>query len=113
VGLAQPGKGFFAVILRRNGILTKMKLAVLLTYYNEKTLLTECLSSLASQPEPPDEVLVYDDASVFPAQDFLLFPHPFSTLKIFRGEKNRGPAFGRNFFAGKDVCRVRAFPRQR
>ena len=69
-----------------------MKLSVLITYHNEGELLTECLESLFQQEDRPDEVLIYDDASSVPAEKFVkYFP-----VKIIRGEKNKGPAIGRN-----------------
>ncbi len=46
-------------------------LAVLITYHNERALLQDCLESLRSGPETTDEVIVYDDASTYPAEDYL------------------------------------------
>jgi len=40
-------------------------ISVLITYYNERELLTECLRSLAAQTQLPDEILIYDDASTY------------------------------------------------
>ncbi len=68
-------------------------LGVLVTYYNERELVRKCLESLISQPEPPDEILVYDDASSFPARDYIPAEWP---VRILRAEKNRGPSHGRN-----------------
>lgn len=68
-------------------------LSVLITYYNERELLAECLSSLAAQAHPPDEIIVYDDASTYPAADYL---PPGLTVRVIRGETNVGPARGRN-----------------
>lgn len=68
-------------------------LSVLITYYNEKALLTECLKSLLNQKNAPEEVLIYDDASQFPASDFI--PQD-PRVRIVRGETNKGPSFGRN-----------------
>jgi glycosyltransferase involved in cell wall biosynthesis len=67
-------------------------ISVLITYHNERELLTECLESLF-QHQHPDEVLVYDDASAFPAKYYVPQNRP---VKIYRGEINRGPGFGRN-----------------
>jgi glycosyltransferase involved in cell wall biosynthesis len=68
-------------------------LSVLITYHNERELLTEALQSLLSQPAPPDEVLVYDDASSSP-------PHRYipagAEVRVVRADTNRGPAHGRN-----------------
>lgn len=74
-----------------------MRLAVLITYHNERELLTECLESLAAQERGPDEVWIYDDASKYPARDYLgtsaglAFP-----IQVVRGEAGIGPARGRN-----------------
>ena len=68
-------------------------LGVLVTYHNEGRLLGECLDSLLHQKERPDEVLIYDDASEAPAEDYL--PKDFSG-RIIRGDVNRGPSYGRN-----------------
>lgn len=70
-----------------------LSLSVLITYHNEKELLTECLQSILSQSPPPLEILVYDDASDFPAAEYL----PKSEIvRVVRGEKNLGPSRGRN-----------------
>lgn len=84
------GKLFFARYHKR------MTLAVLFTYYNERSLLTEALESLAAQTLRPEEVWIYDDASSFPAADYVPANHPFRFLKILRGDSNLGPAKGRN-----------------
>ena len=69
-------------------------LGVLITYYNEKEMLTECLDSLFSDPNcTPEEVLVYDDASQYPAEHYI--PKDRS-VRVIRGASNRGPAHGRN-----------------
>lgn len=69
-----------------------MRLGVLITYHNERELLTECLASLMSQSRPPDEILIYDDASRFPAEAYL----GGAPARVVRGETNQGPAVGRN-----------------
>jgi glycosyltransferase involved in cell wall biosynthesis len=71
----------------------RLKLAVLITYYNERELLRDCLESLWRQPERPDEILVYDDASHYPPEPYL---PPGCPVRVVRGGANRGPAFGRN-----------------
>jgi glycosyltransferase involved in cell wall biosynthesis len=68
-------------------------LAVLVTYHNERHLLRECLESLVAQPQGPDEVLVYDDASCAPASDYLV---PGLPVRVVRGERNVGPVHARN-----------------
>jgi Glycosyl transferase family 2 len=71
----------------------RLSVGVLVTYFGEQELLRECLESVAEQTEPVDEVLVYDDASDAPAEDFI--PHGLP-VTVLRGEVNRGPAHGRN-----------------
>ncbi len=68
-------------------------LGVLITYHNEGALVRECLDSLLDQPQAPDEVLIYDDASDLPPDGFI--PAAMSA-RILRGDVNRGPACGRN-----------------
>lgn len=68
-------------------------LAVLITYFNEKELLRQCLDSLFAQITHPDEVLIYDDASRFPAQDYI---PSGATVQIVRSDLNRGTCYGRN-----------------
>lgn len=68
-------------------------LGVLITYHNEKDLLKKCLESLLLQRFPPEEILVYDDASEAPARDYILPEWP---VRVIRGEKNLGPSYGRN-----------------
>jgi glycosyltransferase involved in cell wall biosynthesis len=70
-----------------------VRLAVLITYHNERELLRECLTSLQAQTEAPDEVIVYDDASAYPAAAYI--PSAMQ-VSIIRGEANRGPSCGRN-----------------
>ena len=68
-------------------------LGVLLTYHNEGKLLTECLNSLHSQKNPPDEILIYDDGSQDPPEPYI--PNP-DLVKVLKGKLSRGPSFGRN-----------------
>jgi glycosyltransferase involved in cell wall biosynthesis len=68
-------------------------LGVLITYFNEKELLRECLQSLVGGGARPDEILIYDDASEYPAKDYVPDGIP---VQIIRGETNRGPSVGRN-----------------
>ncbi len=73
-------------------------LSILITYHNEKELLTECLKSLAGQLDSCDEILIYDDASKHPPQKYI--PRGMFA-RVYREEKNRGPAYGRNFLLSK------------
>jgi glycosyltransferase involved in cell wall biosynthesis len=68
-------------------------IGVLITYYGEQDLLRECLESIASQSVPPDEVLIYDDASDAPASDYVPAGFP---VRILRADVNHGPSYGRN-----------------
>lgn len=70
-----------------------VRLAVLITYHNERGLLRECLDSLQGQTEALDEIVVYDDASAYPAAEYI--PSGIQVRSI-RGEVNRGPSCGRN-----------------
>ena len=79
----------------------KRTLSVLITYYNEKHLLGECLASLFAQTEYPDEVLIYDDASTYPARDYVPSAFP---VNVIRGETNKGPAYARNMLLQASSC---------
>lgn len=78
-----------------------MRLAVLITYYNEGQLVRECVDSVLSQPGTPDEVLVYDDASTDPPDRYL---GEESRVRIVRGLQNRGPGAGRNALLRETSC---------
>ncbi len=67
-------------------------LALLITYHNEGELLTDLFNSLDPN-DPPDEILLFDDASTILPQAFI--PKNFD-IKILRSEENVGPARGRN-----------------
>ncbi|MBI1760332.1 MAG: glycosyltransferase family 2 protein, partial [Acidobacteria bacterium] len=71
----------------------KRTIGVLITYYNEKELLTEFLESLLKQTCQVDEILIYDDASTAAAEQYLPLRCP---AKVIRGSINRGPSYGRN-----------------
>ncbi|MGH7197405.1 MAG: glycosyltransferase family 2 protein, partial [Candidatus Omnitrophota bacterium] len=68
-------------------------LGVLVTYHNEGELLTECLDTLLSGSDTPDEILIYDDASGDPAERYVKKEHP---VRIIRGEENIGIGLARN-----------------
>jgi glycosyltransferase involved in cell wall biosynthesis len=70
-----------------------IRLGVLITYHNERVMLQECLHSLANQSAQPDEVMIYDDCSQYPAENYLF---PGLPVKIIRGRTNDGPSAGRN-----------------
>lgn len=69
------------------------KLSLLITYYDEGEILTECVDSLLMSTMLPDEILIYDDCSPRPAVDFVV-PHP--KVRVIRGETNRGVEYARN-----------------
>lgn len=70
-------------------------ISLLITYYNEKELLTECLESVSRQSILPDEVLIYDDASDFSAENYIPKDINF-VYRIIKGETNKGPGESRN-----------------
>jgi glycosyltransferase involved in cell wall biosynthesis len=72
---------------------SKPSIGVLIPYFNERGLLTDCLNSLAAQSDPPDEVIIYDDASSEPPGKYIPAGFP---ARVLKGKENRGPAFGRN-----------------
>lgn len=70
-----------------------INISILITYFNERELLTSCLESLLAQTVKPDEILIYDDASDHPPETFL----PEGLIaRVIRGERNVGPGAGRN-----------------
>lgn len=68
-------------------------LSVLITYHNEKELLRECLESLFSGSQAPEEVIIFDDASVHSLKEHIPSTLP---VRVLRAEKNVGPSVGRN-----------------
>ena len=78
-----------------------MRLAVLITYFNEGALLRECLESVLSQPEAPDEIIVYDDASVVRPDAHV---PTGSRVRIVRATENHGPGYGRNVLLRESDC---------
>lgn len=71
------------------------RLSILVTYYNEQSLLTECLKSIFEQTVLPDEVVIYDDASKYPAEDYLIL-NPKVEVRLIKGDKNIMLAAARN-----------------
>jgi hypothetical protein len=76
-------------------------LAVAFTYYNEGPMLADAIAGLLAQPHAPDKVLVYDDASSDPARRHV--PDDPRVI-IERGERNKGPAVGRNRLLEASAC---------
>ncbi len=74
--------------------LTK-SLAVLIAYYDEKEMLTECLESLLQSNVLPDEIIVHDDNS--PNAADLFVPEKLkSKIIIIRSKENVGQGLARN-----------------
>lgn len=68
-------------------------IGVLITYFGERQMLGECLDSLLSGPDIPEEIIVHDDASEAPAMDYL----PGGVrVSVIRAQTNQGPARSRN-----------------
>ncbi|MES2605638.1 MAG: glycosyltransferase family 2 protein, partial [Pseudomonadota bacterium] len=70
-----------------------VSLGVCITYHNERELLTENLNSLTDLLPGVDKVYVYDDASQYPARDWI--PAGMQ-VEVVRGESNIGPGRARN-----------------
>lgn len=68
-------------------------ISILITYYNEREMLSSCLESLRGQVNADDEILIYDDASAFSPEPYI--PEGVS-VRIIRGNRNIGPGAGRN-----------------
>ncbi len=71
-----------------------ISIGVLITYHNEGPMLVECIQSALNCMQPPDEILVYDDASVVPASELVGEYGP--VVRAIRSEENKGPSYGRN-----------------
>lgn len=78
------------------------KLTVAITYHNEKIMLTQCITSLLGSEVIPDEVIVFDDASDFPATDFIPVNLRHS-VRVIRSPKNVGQGMGRNLMASSSI----------
>jgi len=77
-------------------------LSVLITYHNERCFLTECLSSLSAGGLTAEEILIYDDASRFPARDYV--PAAMK-CRIMRGDSQLGPSKARNILLRAAKCK--------
>ena len=76
-------------------------ISVLITYHNEGEMLKEMLESLKLNIPPPDEILIFDDASDLPPEDFI--PKNMQ-VRIIKSEINVGPASGRNRLLAETKC---------
>lgn len=83
--------------------MARHSLGILITYCNEKEFLTKCLLSFKLQAIFPDEIIIYDDASDFPAEDYIPRDFPME-IKIIRGKERLGPGNGRNIMATESNC---------
>lgn len=70
--------------------------AVCVATYNRAPRLERLLRSLAAQDFPDFEVVVYDDASTDATAEVLSSWTTRLPLTVLRGDRNRGPAHGRN-----------------
>ena len=68
-------------------------LGVLVTYFNERELLRSCLESALAGPDGPDEALVFDNGSEYPASDYIPAD---ARVRVIRHAENKGPSFARN-----------------
>lgn len=68
-------------------------LSILITYYNERGMLTDCLKTVASQIEQSDEIIIFDDCSDEPPEQYI--PAEIA-VRVIKSDVTRGPAFGRN-----------------
>ncbi len=72
-----------------------IRISIIVPVYNHAEELRECLTALQSSAPPESEILVVDDASS--AQIFSVVAA--MGAKVFRLEKNSGPAMARNYGA--------------
>jgi glycosyltransferase involved in cell wall biosynthesis len=72
-------------------------LGILITYYNERELIRECVESLLAGTEQPDEILIYDNGADEPAEQYL---PPGLPARVIRGDGNKGPSHSRNVLLG-------------
>ena len=76
-----------------------MSISVIISCYNARDFLPECLESIGSQSLPPKEILVVDDASPEPVDDIIssFSSRPgYPSIRLIKHEVNRGQAAGRN-----------------
>jgi glycosyltransferase involved in cell wall biosynthesis len=74
-----------------------------ITYYNKKELLTECLQSLYQCRSLPDEIIIHDDCSQFPAADYLI-EDPRIKIRLLVSSKNVMLAAARNKIIEAATC---------
>lgn len=81
------------------------RLSIIVPAYNSERTLGACLESIKLQLTPEDELIVVDDASSDQTASVVSnFP-----VKLFRNEKNMGPALSRNKGAEKATGEILVF----
>lgn len=76
----------------QSALFMNSEISLLIPAYNSGERLAELLQDAVSQTVPFAEILVYDDSS---ADDTAMIAKNFG-VRVLRGRKNRGAAFGRN-----------------
>jgi glycosyltransferase involved in cell wall biosynthesis len=73
-------------------------ISVVIPVYNRKQPLLKAIDSILQQTVTPEEIVVIDDCSPFSIKDYLLEEGYLQAnpIKVFRNEKNLGPAGSRN-----------------
>lgn len=75
-------------------------LSVAIPNYNHGRYLERCLTAVMTQDRPPDEVIVYDDASTDDSLEVLRrLRERWPLIEIIRGERNRGVVQAANMLA--------------
>jgi len=64
------------------------RLSVIIVSYNTRSLLADCLASVAAEPLPPDEVIVVDNASA--DESAALVREQFPHVQVIANTENRG-----------------------
>jgi len=80
----------------------KPSLGILITYCDERDLLTRCLRSIKLQTVLVDEVIVFDDNSNFPAKNYIPSDFPLP-VRIIHSDKRLGLACARNILLKESV----------
>jgi len=89
----------------------KIKLSIIISFYNEEKYLKDCLLSLQKQTFSDFEVILIDDGSTddsFKKAKELKKSLQFKNLKLFK-KKHEGPALARNLGAKKALGEVLVF----
>ena len=97
-----------------NSLLSKQqknqyKYSVLISTFNRKELLRECLNAVFSQIEKPDEVIVSDDASCDGTDIFLTEYAKTHSLVVYIQKKNLNMIGNKNFLAERATGDILCF----